>query len=58
MFDPYSILGVSRDASDEEIKRHTESSAGSIIRMQISITPIRTRRRKSLKRSSRPMIRS
>ena len=31
MFDPYSILGVSRDASDEEINRHTESSAGSII---------------------------
>ncbi len=25
MLDPYSVLGVSRNATDEEIKRHTEN---------------------------------
>ena len=36
MNDPYKVLGVSRDADDEEIKKHTES-------LQKSIIPISTR---------------
>ncbi len=34
MTDPYQVLGVSRSASDDEIKKHTEHSAVNITRMQ------------------------
>ena len=50
MRDPYSVLGVPPDATDEEIKKHIESLAESIIPMLIST--IRTRRlpRRNLRR--------
>lgn len=35
MTDPYQVLGVSRGASDEEIKRHTEHSAENTIQMRM-----------------------
>ncbi len=53
MTDPYRVLGVTRDASTDEIKRHIVHSAGNTILMQISIIPIRIRRKRCLSRSSR-----
>ncbi len=35
MSDPYEILGISRNATDEEVKKPTASSAASIIRTQM-----------------------
>lgn len=58
MTDPYSVLGVSRDASDDEIKKHIVTSAENIIRMPISIIRIRIRQRRNSKKSSRPISRS
>ena len=39
MNDPYSVLGVSPNASDEEIKRPIVSSPGSTIRTIIRTIP-------------------
>ena len=59
MIDPYSVLGVSRDASDDEDKESIPSDEpANIIRMQILIIPTGNRLRRSLNRSSRPMNRS
>ena len=57
MTDPYSVLGVSRDASDDE-KKHIVTSAENIIRMPISIIRTRIRQRRNSKKSSRPISRS
>ena len=48
--DPYKILGVSPNASDDEIKRHIGSLAGNIILMQIRETHLQTLLKKSLRR--------
>ena len=59
MTDPYSVLEVSRDASDDEIKKkHIVTSAENIIRMPISIIRTRIRQRRNSKKSSRPISRS
>lgn len=50
MRDPYSVLGVSPNATDEEIKKHIEGLAESITRMPISTTPTRRRLRRGLRR--------
>ena len=58
MTDPYSVLGVSRDASDDEIKKHIVTSAENIIRMPTSIIRTRIRQRRNSKKSSKPISRS
>lgn len=53
MRDPYEVLGISRNAGEEEIKKHISLSAGSITLMLISIIHIRKRRRKDLRKYNR-----
>lgn len=57
MTDPYSVLGVSRDATDEEIKKAYRTLSRSITLMRISIILIRIRQRKCLRQSSRLITR-
>lgn len=58
MRNPYEVLGVSPGATDEEIKRHTENSADSIIRMRMSTVRTRRLQKKNLKKFSRHIHRS
>ena len=51
--DPYKVLGVSYDATEDEIKKHIGRSAASIIRMPMSENRIRKNSKKSSKRFSR-----
>lgn len=57
MIDPYSILGISRDASDEEVKKAYRKMSRSIIRMPILTIRIKNRLRRNSSRFSRLMSR-
>ena len=58
MIDPYQVLGVSRSASDDEIKNGLqELKQKNIILMPISTILTRIRLRRSLSRCSRHMTR-
>lgn len=57
MTDPYSVLGVSRDATDEEIKKAYRTLSRKYHLMRISIILIRIRQRKCLRQSSRLITR-
>ncbi len=53
MTDPYQILGVSRDASDDEIKKAYRTLSRSTTQMRISITLTKTRQKPNSKKYSR-----
>ena len=54
MTDPYQILGVSRDASDDEIQEGLSYAEPQVpARMRISITLTKTRQKPNSKKYSR-----
>lgn len=57
MLDPYSVLGVPRSATDDEVKKHIVVSVGNTTQMQISTIQTRIRRKKNSSRFSRRMSR-
>ncbi len=58
MFDPYSVLGVSQDASDEEIKKAYRRLSRKYHPDANVITLTKTRLKRNLRKFSRPMTRS
>ena len=50
---PYEVLGVPENASEEEIKKRTKNSSRNTIRINIRITRLPTLQRKNCRRSMR-----
>lgn len=55
--DPYQILGVSPNATDDEVKKHTESLAANTILMQMPEIHCQTLPKKNLNRFRKHTVR-